>query len=88
MTDIHVQLIGYLASALIVIGFAPQTIKVIITKQTKDVSLVGYMIIFSGAMMFTLYGFLLAPMNWPIIITNACAGTLQFITIILKLRHG
>jgi len=80
------DIIGMLAGTLTTISFIPQVIKVLRTKNTKDLSLMMYVIIFIGVLLWLIYG--IAIDRYPMIIANAI--TIIFVSIILfmKNKHG
>ncbi len=80
------DLIGYLASLLIMIGFLPQAYQVVKTKSVEDVSLATYSILICGSMAWTTYGCL--QNDWPIIITNVTLFFVQGIIVVCKLKYG
>lgn len=55
----NVELIGYLASAAVLISF--------LMKDINKLRLVNSI----GCVLFIIYGFMLSPISWPVIITNA-----------------
>lgn len=75
-------ILGLVAATLTTISFLPQAIKVIKTKNTKDLSLVMYIALTSGVLLWLIYGFLLNDI--PIMIANAI--TLVFATTILFMK--
>lgn len=81
-----VTFIGYLASVVSIISFLPQAIKSWRTKATKDISLPGYILLESGAVLWLMYGIMMKDV--PIIITNSTIGAIVLCTIFLKLKHG
>lgn len=75
-------IIGLLAASCTTISFLPQAIKVIKTKQTKDLSLSMYSIFTSGILFWLIYGILIKDL--PIMIANSI--TLVFTIIILSMK--
>ncbi|MDD3123627.1 MAG: SemiSWEET transporter [Candidatus Izemoplasmatales bacterium] len=51
-------IVSYIAAFLTTISFLPQAIKTIKTKDTKDLSLITYIMFVIGTSIWTLYGFL------------------------------
>lgn len=82
----YVDAIGYLGSALVMIGFLPQAWQVIKTKSVEDVSLATYAILVSGAVVWTTYGYL--QNDWPIVLTNVVLFVVQLTIVICKLKYG
>jgi len=76
------EFIGYVAGTLTLIGYLPQTIKVIRTRQTKDLSLATFSIIGVSAVLWTIYG--LSKDQPAIWVTNAVVAVCSGIIIYLK----
>ncbi|MCC6275049.1 MAG: SemiSWEET transporter [Leptospiraceae bacterium] len=72
-------IIGYLAGLLTTIAFIPQMLRVILTKQTNDISRNMYLVFILGILLWLAYGIMRS--ETPIIIPNIF--TLIFATIIL-----
>jgi MtN3 and saliva related transmembrane protein len=77
------DIIGYIAGALTLIGYLPQTIKVIRTRRTKDLALATFLIIGLSATLWTIYG--LSKDQPAIWFTNAVVAICSLIIIYLKL---
>ncbi|MBU0501632.1 MAG: SemiSWEET transporter [bacterium] len=84
--DYVVFLIGSLAAALTTISFLPQVIKAYQTKQTKDLSLVMYVVLSTGLVFWLIYGFCLNSL--PIILANSITLMMALFLVFLKLKHG
>jgi len=84
-TDIY-TIIGYIAAVCTTISFVPQVVQTIKTKRTKDISLGMYLILLTGAILWTIYGFALS--SPPIYVTNILICTLATIILYLKIKHG
>ncbi|MCW7462523.1 SemiSWEET transporter [Leptospira limi] len=80
------NLIGYVAAFLTTVSFLPQVLRVVMTKQTRDISRNMYIMFFFGVVLWFVYGILKS--DFPIILANVV--TLFFVTIILyyKLNEG
>lgn len=75
------EIIGYLAGALSLVGYLPQALKTIRTRQTKDLSLLTFSIIGVSAMLWVVYG--LVNSILAIWVTNSVvAGCTLAITVI------
>lgn len=68
--------LGFAAAFCTTIAFVPQAIKVYKTQHTKDISLVMFLLMNIGIILWLIYGLMLN--SYPIIIANA-------ITIVLAL---
>jgi len=79
------ELIGFTAATLTTLAFVPQALKSYKEKSTKDISLVMYVVMFTGVILWLLYGIHLNSM--PIIIANAITALFNLSIIILKIKH-
>ncbi|MEM8600558.1 MAG: SemiSWEET transporter [Bacteroidota bacterium] len=70
-----VTALGLLAAALTTFAFLPQAVKTWRSKSVGDLSLVTYGMFLAGVMLWLAYGLLIT--NWPLILSNAVAMTLQ-----------
>ncbi|RLD68985.1 MAG: hypothetical protein DRI95_01460 [Bacteroidetes bacterium] len=80
-----ITLIGSVAAVCTTVAFFPQVMKIIKTKQTKDIALGMYAIMIVGIGLWLLYGILLH--KWPIIIANAITFVLAVVILIYKLIY-
>ncbi len=78
-------IIGYIAAVCTTFSFLPQAIKVIKTKNTKDLSLATYSIFTLGVFLWFIYGIILN--DFPIIISNAITSIIATIILIMKIRY-
>ncbi|MCG8334102.1 MAG: SemiSWEET transporter [Proteobacteria bacterium] len=78
-------LIGLTAATCTTISFLPQAVRVIRTKQTRDISLSMYVIFSFGTFLWLTYGILTKDI--PIISANAITFALSFVILTLKLRY-
>ncbi|HOV92440.1 MAG TPA: SemiSWEET transporter [Candidatus Kapabacteria bacterium] len=83
--DILVTIIGLIGAILTTIGFLPQMIKVIRTKQTRDISLGMYIIMIIGAVFWLTYGIILSSI--PIIFANSVSFVFVLIILIMKIKY-
>jgi len=81
-----ITILGLLAGALTTISFIPQVMKTWKFKETKDISLLMYIIFFTGILLWFSYGILID--NAPIIVANGISLVLVFIVLSLKIRYG
>jgi MtN3 and saliva related transmembrane protein len=78
-------IIGFVAALCTTISFLPQAIKVIKTKQTKDLSLVMYLTFTIGVFLWLVYG--LISDDLPIIIANAITLVFAITILIMKIKY-
>ena len=77
--------IGLTAALLTTIAFVPQAIKALKTKQTKDISLIMYILFTAGVLCWLVYGIMLAEL--PIILANSVTLIFAAMVLILKIRY-
>ena len=79
------ELVGYIAGFLTLIGYLPQTIKTIRTRHTKGISLATFSIIGTSAFLWVVFGFSRSiPVIW---VTNAVVCTCSLIIIYIKITN-
>ncbi|MEK7152570.1 MAG: PQ-loop domain-containing transporter [Patescibacteria group bacterium] len=77
------EVIGYIAGLLTLVGYLPQTIKTIRTRRTKDLALATFIIIGLAALLWTVFGI---ANNMPAVwMTNMVVGICSTIIICIKL---
>ncbi len=79
-------IIGLLAATCTTLSFLPQVIKIVKTKKTSDISLLMYVILTTGILLWALYGLL--TMDLPVLLANSITFILALIVLILKIKHG
>jgi MtN3 and saliva related transmembrane protein len=79
------ELIGFIAAVCTTFAFLPQVIKVWKTKQTKDLSLRMYTIMFIGICLWFVYGLRINSLS--IVLANIVTGILVF-TILVYIFKG
>lgn len=78
-------MIGYIAGALTTVAFAPQLLRALTTKSTKDVSLIMLICSTSGMLLWMLHGILV---NDPALIAaNSISFLLAFLLLGLKIKN-
>jgi MtN3 and saliva related transmembrane protein len=79
-------IIGMVAATLTTASFLPQVIKAHRSKHTRDLSLVMFLLLSAGIVLWIVYGVLLREA--PIIIANSVTLGLCSYLIYLKTRYG
>jgi MtN3 and saliva related transmembrane protein len=82
----HTFIFGALAALLTTAAFFPQVIKAHKTRQTKDLSLVMYIMLSVGLILWIMYGFLIKEI--PIIAANTVTLALSLYIVYLKIKYG
>jgi len=80
-----IEIIGLVAASMTTAAFVPQVFKVLKAKSTKDISLSMYLVMFTGVVLWLLYG--LHHNSVPIIFANSITALLTFSVIILKIKY-
>ena len=82
----QIEIIGSIAAFITTLCWVPQAIKVIRTRETKAISLIMYVMLAIGIMLWLAYGLLI--MSWPLIGANAVTFVLVIVILAMKLRFG
>lgn len=81
--DLFFEIVGYIAACGTTISFVPQAIKSIKTHDTRNISLLMYVLFVVGTACWLAYG--IYTTAWPVIIANAITMVLASIILILKI---
>ena len=85
MIDPFYESIGIIAAILTTSAFIPQVYKIYKEKKAQGVSLLMYLIMFVGVLLWLVYGILIGSI--AIIIANSVTAILQLLVIIFKLKN-
>jgi MtN3 and saliva related transmembrane protein len=78
-------MIGYIAGALTTIAFAPQLLRALTTRSTKDVSLMMLLCSTSGMLLWLLHGILVKDPS--LVVANSISFVLASALLGLKLKN-
>lgn len=78
------EFIGYIAALLTTISFIPQALKVIKTRNTGSISLMMYLVLTVGLMLWITYGFI--KDDPPIIIANSITVIFALLILYNKIK--
>ncbi len=78
--------IGLIAGVCTTSSILPQVIKILKTRQTSDISLLMYVFLTLGILLWIVYGFMINEM--PIIFANGASFILTISVLVLKVKHG
>lgn len=81
----NVEILGFLAAVLTTGAYLPQVYKTWKLKSTKDISLTMYAAMFTGVVLWLVYGIFYN--SYPIIIANAVTAILILFVLLLKLKY-
>lgn len=77
--------IGLLAAVCTTISFLPQAIRVIRTRQTRDISLWMYVIFSTGVFLWLIYGIVIKDL--PVITANFVTFIFTLTILVLKIKY-
>lgn len=83
--DTWTIIIGYAAAICMVLGYLPQAIYTIRTRDTDGIAMPTFLLMFFGSVFFVVQGLLLA--NWPLTVTNIITGTCSAIVFCIKMYN-
>jgi MtN3 and saliva related transmembrane protein len=78
--------IGLLAGTLTTASFVPQVARILVSRDTRAISLSMYALFTAGVFLWLVYGLILGAL--PIILANGIAFVLAGTVLALKVRHG
>lgn len=78
-------ILGLVAATLTTFAFLPQMLKAIINRQTKDISLLTYIIFVIGIILWFIYGVI--KNDLPIMLANIVSFIFAFTILILKIIY-
>lgn len=85
MNDLLLNIIGYSASLCMVLGYLPQAISTIRTRQTDGIALPTFIMLGLGSVFFVIQGIMLH--NWPLVITNVITTVCSAIVFGIKMYN-
>lgn len=78
-------IVGYLACACMIMGYLPQAVYTIRTRDTDGIALPTFLLMGLGSLFFVIQGILL--LNYPLMITNIVTGICSAIITCMKIRN-
>lgn len=85
-SSLSTELIGGVAALLTTLCWLPQALKILRTRETRDLSLIAYLAFAAGVALWLVYGVLIGSI--PVIMANAVTLVLLAGILSLKLRYG
>lgn len=80
-----ITLLGLVAAVCTTFSFLPQAVKIIKTKETGGISLMMYLFLECGLILWLIYGILIK--SFPLMLANGIALILSSLILILKIRY-
>lgn len=81
-----ITVLGLIAASCTTIAFLPQVIKAFRTRETKDISLLMYIVLVTGVFLWLVYGIIIEDI--PLILANSLTLLFAAAVLILKLKNG
>ncbi len=81
-----VKAIGLVAACCTTLAFVPQALRAVRTRQTKDISLLTFLMLVIGILLWLTYGLLIGDL--PLILSNTITLVLASAILATKLRYG
>ena len=85
MSDALINIIGYTASVCMILGYLPQAITTMRTRDTDGIALPTFCMLGLGSVFFVIQGFALH--NWPLVITNVLTTICSVIIFGIKIYN-
>jgi MtN3 and saliva related transmembrane protein len=79
------NIIGYTASICMILGYMPQAIYTIRTRDTEGIALPTFLMMGLGSIFFAIQGLILK--NWPLFITNVITTSSSAIVFGIKMYN-
>lgn len=83
--ELWVTIFGYTAAVCMVLGYLPQAIYTIRTRDTDGIAMPTFLLMFLGSVFFVVQGAMLS--NWPLMITNIITATCSAIVFGIKIYN-
>jgi len=84
-SQVWIMIFGYAAALFMVLGYLPQAIYTIRTRDTDGIAMPTFLSMFLGSVLFIVQGFMLD--NWPLVITNLITATCSAIVFGIKIHN-
>ena len=78
--------LGHIAGTLTTLAFVPQVVRVLKTKQTRDISLAMFALFVAGVALWLWYGVQIGSL--PVTLANAVTLVLALVILVAKIRFG
>ena len=85
MSSTVINIIGSLASICMILGYLPQAIVTIRTRDTDGIAMPTFIMLGLGSVFFVVQGLLLS--NWPLVVTNVITTICSVIIFGIKIHN-
>lgn len=86
MDPLNLQIVGYTAGFLTTVCLIPQLWKIIVTKSARDVSVLTYLVLLCGQILWIVYGIFISDIR--VVIPNVISGFFGLLVIISSLYYN
>ncbi len=83
--ELFINIVGYSAAICMVMGYLPQAIHTIRTRETDGIAMPTFLLLGLGSILFVIQGLLLH--NWPLVITNVITTVCSAIVFGIKIYN-
>ena len=80
-----IAIFGWAASICMVLGYLPQAIKTIRTRETDGIAMPTFTMLGLGPVFFVVQGVMMN--NWPLVVTNVIASVSSIIITVIKIYN-
>lgn len=85
MNELWTNIFGYSATICMVLGYLPQALATIRTRNTDGISLTAFVMLALGSIFFIVQGCMTA--NWPLVIANTITTVCSVIIFAIKIHN-
>ena len=83
--DLWLSIIGYTASICMILGYLPQAIVTMRTRDTDGIAMPTFIMLGLGSVFFVVQGIMIS--NWPLVITNVVTTICSVIIFGIKMAN-
>ena len=84
-TELWTAIFGWAASISMILGYMPQAIVTIRTRDTEGIAMPTFVMMGLGSLFFVIQGILIG--NWPLVVTNVITTICSVIIVSIKVRN-
>ena len=84
-TELWTAIFGWAASISMILGYMPQAIVTIRTRDTDGIAMPTFVMMGLGSLFFVIQGILIG--NWPLVVTNVITTICSVIIVSIKVRN-
>ena len=85
MNEMLINIVGYTASICMILGYLPQAIVTMRTRDTDGIAMPTFCMLGLGSIFFVIQG--LALSNWPLVVTNVITTVCSVIIFGIKIYN-